>query len=206
MARPKAADTYPDPIAHCDICRWQAACDRRRHNDDHLCLVAGISKLQINKLKNHGIATMQDLARMPLPLDWEPVRGSPDSYVRIREQARIVVEARTAGVDKFELMPGETGFGLTCLPEPSDGDIFFDLEGDPFVGEQGLEYLFGYLFKAVHSTHVYEGGWAFTRAEEKQRFEGFVDFVMARWAQFPGLHIYHYAPYEPAALKRLMGR
>jgi AAA domain/RNase_H superfamily len=28
----------------------------------------------------------------------------------------------------------------------------------------------------------------------------------SRWAQFPGLHIYHYAPYEPAALKRLMGR
>ena len=29
---------------------------------------------------------------------------------------------------------------------------------------------------------------------------------MARWARFPDLHIYHYAPYEPAALKRLMGR
>ena len=29
---------------------------------------------------------------------------------------------------------------------------------------------------------------------------------MARWKAFPGLHIYHYAPYEPAALKRLMGR
>lgn len=29
---------------------------------------------------------------------------------------------------------------------------------------------------------------------------------MARWQEFPGLHIYHYAPYEPAALKRLMGR
>jgi uncharacterized protein len=29
---------------------------------------------------------------------------------------------------------------------------------------------------------------------------------MARWAQHPGLHIYHYAPYEPSALKRLMGR
>ena len=22
----------------------------------------------------------------------------------------------------------------------------------------------------------------------------------------PGMHVYHYAPYEPAALKRLMGR
>ena len=29
---------------------------------------------------------------------------------------------------------------------------------------------------------------------------------MARWEKVPGLHIYHYAPYEPAALKRLMGR
>ena len=29
---------------------------------------------------------------------------------------------------------------------------------------------------------------------------------MARLARHPDLHIYHYAPYEPAALKRLMGR
>ena len=83
---------------------------------------------------------------MPLPLEWKPDRGSADSYIRIREQARIVVEARTAGAGKFELLPVETGFGLTRLPEPSDGDVFLDFEGDPFVGEHGLEYLFGYLF------------------------------------------------------------
>jgi hypothetical protein len=51
-----------------------------------------------------------------------------------------VVEARTAGAGKFELLPVETGFGLTRLPDPSDGDVFLDLEGDPFVGEHGLEY------------------------------------------------------------------
>jgi uncharacterized protein len=141
-----------------------------------------------------------------LPLEWKPDRGSADSYVRIREQARIVAEARAAGAGKFELLPIETGFGLTCLPEPSDGDVFFDLEGDPFVGEHGLEYLFGYLFRGAGGALVYEGEWALTRADEKRSFERFVDFVMARWAQFPGLHIYHYAPYEPAALKRLMGR
>ena len=27
------------------------------------------------------------------------------------------------------------------------GDIFFDFEGDPFVDEGGLEFLFGYAFK-----------------------------------------------------------
>jgi predicted RecB family nuclease len=84
--------------------------------------------------------------------------------------------------------------------------VFFDLEGDPFVGEHGIEYLFGYVFKEERGGLVYEGDWALSRADEKRAFERFVDFVMARWAQFPGMHIYHYAPYEPAALKRLMGR
>ena len=201
-----ADDTYPDPIAHCDICRWRQTCDKRRRDDDHLCLVAGISKLQINELKAHGIATVQALAGMPLPLAWKPDRGSADSFIRVREQARIVVEARTAGAGKFELLPVETGFGLTRLPEPSVGDVFLDLEGDPFVGEHGLEYLFGYLFKDAEGALVYEGDWALTRVDEKRAFEKFVDFVMARWTQFPSLHVYHYAPYEPAALKRLMGR
>jgi len=206
MTAAPADDTYPNPIEHCDICRWREACDQRRHDDDHLCLVAGISKIQISELKAHGIATLQSLSVMPLPLAWKPDRGSADSYVRIREQARIVAEARAAGAGKFELLPIEIGFGLTCLPEPSEGDVFLDLEGDPFVGEHGLEYLFGYLVRGADGTVVYEGDWALTRTDEKRAFERFVDLVMARWAQFPGLHIYHYAPYEPAALKRLMGR
>lgn len=201
-----AHDTYPDPIEHCDVCRWQDQCDRRRRDDDHLCLVAGISKLQINELKQRGIATVQKLAEMPLPLTWKPNRGSADTYGRVREQARIQVEAREAGEGKFELLPVEDGFGLTRLPEPTAGDIFFDLEGDPFVGEHGLEYLFGYLFMNDDGAPEYKHEWAFTRAAEKQAFENFIDFVMARWEKIPGLHIYHYAPYEPAALKRLMGR
>jgi uncharacterized protein len=52
----------------------------------------------------------------------------------------------------------------------------------------------------------YTAEWAFDRDEEKRAFEQFVDFVMVQWAKHPDLHIYHYAPYEPSALKRLMGR
>jgi predicted RecB family nuclease len=206
MAVAPAADTYPNPIEHCNICRWRDACDQRRHDDDHLCLVAGISKIQINELNAHGITTLQSLSVMPLPIAWKPDRGSADSYFRVREQARIVAEARAAGSGRFELLPIKTGFGLTCLPEPSEGDVFLDLEGDPFVGEHGLEYLFGYLFTDTNSAVAYVSDWAFARTDEKRAFERFIDFVMARWAQFPDLHIYHYAPYEPAALKRLMGR
>jgi predicted RecB family nuclease len=206
LAATTPQDAYPDPIEHCEICRWQVACDKRRRDDDHPCLVAGISKLQISELRQHGITTAEALAGLPLPLPWKPERGSAESYIRVLGQARIQVQARIAGERKFELLPVENGFGLARLPEPSEGDIFLDLEGDPFAGENGFEYLFGYQFTGKDGESAYRGAWAFSRADEKKAFEKFVDFVMARWQQFTGLHIYHYAPYEPAALKRLMGR
>jgi uncharacterized protein len=198
--------TYPDPIDNCDICGWRRACEQRRRRDDHLCLVAGISKLQINELTERGFPTMKRLADMPLPLEWKPRRGSATTYIRAREQARIQVETREAGEVRFELLDVEDGFGLAQLPEPSEGDIFLDLEGDPFAGDHGLEYLIGYRCRDTKGTWSYRHMWGLSRSDEKRAFEGFIDFVMASWAQFPRLHIYHYAPYEPAALKRLMGR
>lgn len=87
-------EIYPDPKPHCDICRWQHRCDQRRRADDHLSLVAGISKIQIDELKRQGVETTADLAVMPLPLGWKPARGATYSYERIREQARIQVEGR----------------------------------------------------------------------------------------------------------------
>jgi uncharacterized protein len=82
--------------------------------------------------------------------------------------------------------------------------VFFDFEGDPFVPDGGLEYLFGYAFN--RAGEQYRQDWAVSREGEKRAFEAFVDFAMARWTEHPGFHIYHYSPYEPSALKRLMGR
>lgn len=199
-------EIYPDPKTHCDICRWQDRCDQRRRADDNLSLVAGISKVQIDELKRQGIEAAVNLAVMPLPLAWKPTRGAAYSYERVREQARLQVEGRAASAMLHELLPVVPGFGLASLPAPSSGDIFFDLEGDPFAGEGGLEYLFGYSFADADGTASYTGDWAFSREDEKANFERFIDFVMARLEQHPDMHIYHFAPYEPAALKRLMGR
>ena len=197
---------YPEPKDHCDICRWQARCEKRRRADDHLCLVAGMSGSHTAELQRRAITTVSALAAMPLPLTWKPDRGSSQTYERLREQARIQVAGREAGQALHELLPVVPGFGLALLPEPSSGDIFFDLEGDPFAGEGGLEYLFGYAFAGANGTLGCTADWASSRTDEKAAFERFVDFVMARLQEFPDLHIYHFAPYEPAALKRLMGR
>ncbi|MBM6395277.1 TM0106 family RecB-like putative nuclease [Ochrobactrum anthropi] len=206
ISQNETAEIYPDPREHCDICRWQTRCEDRRRSDDHLSLVAGITKVHIGELKRHSVETTAALAVLPLPIPWKPTRGAAQSYNRVREQARIQIEGRESGTVVHELLPVTPGFGLANLPEPSPGDIFFDLEGDPFAGEGGLEYLFGYTFLGDDGTPDYRADWSFSREEEKKSFERFVDFVMERLQRFPGLHIYHFAPYEPAALKRLMGR
>jgi predicted RecB family nuclease len=200
------SEVYPDPKEHCDICRWQNRCDRRRRADDHLSLVAGITKVHIDELKRRGTNTLAELAAMPVPLMWKPARGAVHSYERVREQARLQFAGREAGTVLHELLPVSAGLGLASLPVPSTGDIFLDLEGDPFAGDGGLEYLFGYTFVADDGSPAYTADWALSRAAEKEAFERFIDFVTHRLQTYPDLHIYHFAPYEPAALKRLMGR
>lgn len=200
------AATYPDPKTHCDVCRWNRECTDRRRSDDHLSLVAGISRLQIDELSKRGVESMEALARTALPLPWKPHRGAPASYERVREQARVQVEGRERSEPVYEPLPVEPQAGLAALPEPSDGDIFLDFEGAPFVGRSGLEYLIGYSMVADPGKLDYTGLWALSYEAEKRQFERFVDFVMERWKRYPDLHIYHYAHYEPSAMKRLMGR
>ena len=200
------ADTYPDPKPHCDICRWRRPCDQRRRDDDHLCLVAGISNPQIRELQSRSVCTTATLATEPLPLEWRPQRGAKWSYERVREQARVQVEGRTQNQQIFETLELAPDRGLAVLPVPSPGDMFFDFEGDPFVGEGGLDYLFGHVVTDADGGYRHAALWALTRADEKDRFERFVNVVMERWAQYPDMHIYHFGPYEPGTIKRLMGR
>ena len=92
---------YPEPKPHCEVCRWQERCDAKRRADDHLSLVAGISKGQIAELAGHAITTSAALAAMPIPLTFKPSRGSVSALERVREQARIQVAGKAAGADRF---------------------------------------------------------------------------------------------------------
>ncbi len=116
---------------------------------------------------------------MDLPVAWKPQRGSKEALARVREQARIQIETRAAGELLHEMLDPVLGFGLNCLPEPCEGDVFLDFEGDSLVGEHGLEYLLGFHFRD-RGAKRYRGLWAFDRAGEKTAFETFIDFVVDR--------------------------
>ena len=198
--------SYPEPAEHCSVCRWWEECDKRRRNDDHLSLVAGITKLQRKQLHAWEVTSVEGLSALPVPLQRRPERGTKDGYVRVREQAQVQVAGRTQRKPVYEIFELNEEHGLCGLPMPSPGDVFFDLEGDPFVGRGGREYLFGFAADDGAGRIRHEYRWGITPEEEKQAFEWFVDLMMARWEQYPAMHVYHFTAYEPSALKRLMGR
>jgi predicted RecB family nuclease len=213
MASFDPASDPPIPAPRANHGRWQSYADRWLDERDHLVRVAGITAGQIKKLEAAGISTLTALATTDLAsvakLGGEmlaTLKRQAYAQWKTREQA-----AATSGnshvVPWFEVIPpppANPSRGLGMLPPASPGDVFFDIEGYPLV-EGGLEYLLGASYR--------EGGkdkfldwWAHDAVKEKASFEEFIDWVYARWTADPAMHIYHYAPYEITAVRKLMGR
>ena len=198
-------ETYPEPVSHCDFCNWWGVCEKRRRGDDHLYYVAGINGSQIRNLRSMGVNRLADLANLEdVP---EPKQGSKEALVRVRDQARIQLEGREQEVPIHRLLePLDDDHGLVLLPEPTPDDIFLDFEGNHFAEEGVREYLTGYLARASGDQPRYRAFWATILEEERAAFQTFIDFAIETRRRNPAAHIYHFAPYEPTALKRLMGR
>jgi uncharacterized protein len=196
-----AATTYPVPVSHCNICAWWKVCADKRREDDHLSLVAGIRSVQVEELEKQTINTLAGFARAESVS--KPERGNLRSLLKKKDQAAIQLKGREEHRNAHKiLLPQEEDRGFLLLPKPSKGDIYFDIEGDRNFPDGPLEYLLGYYYQE-DGGWKYEKLWAHNRKEEKQAFRKFMKFVLARWKEFPGMCIYHYAPYEPTALKRL---
>ena len=202
-----ATPTYPDPVEHCRVCTWFPTCIERRRADDHLSIVAGMSRSATDHLVEAGVPTRRSLAVLDPTVK---VRGiGPRPLTRLREQARIQVEGEDPKRLLYELIepdPEAPGHGLAALPEPSPLDLFFDIEADPWMGDAGLEYLLGLAWRTPDDDEDYLPIWGHDEAGERAAFERFIDLVMERLDRDPNMHVYHYAAYESGAIKRLMQR
>jgi uncharacterized protein len=196
-------------VTACGRC---ATCEQEVVASRDLLLVAGMRPVQRQRLRDAGITTIDELAAASDP----PDAMRADVFDGLREQARLQL-ASPAGVPS----PGDEPSGpppvpvyevalpaaLAALPRRDPGDLFFDFEGDPLytegdTGVWGIDYLFGW----VDSASQYSTLWAHSFAEEKEALERFVDLVDLRRRAHPGLHIYHYAPYEPSHLLAMAAR
>lgn len=192
--------TQPEHCNHCKVCPWADHCESEWLAVDHLNQIAGITKSQIKKLRSMGISTLSELANL------EDRTRDLRINQRLLTQARLQYIKKQTGVDQVKPREIDNALprGFLRLPEPNEGDLYFDMEGYPYE-KDGLEYLFGVTFIEGGSIK-FKTFWAHTRFEEKKAFEEFIDFVSDRRTRYPGLHIYHYADYERRALRVLMQR
>lgn len=210
-----AVEPYPEPVEHCDICRWWKRCETRRRDDDHLSLVAGITRRQRDRLALGGVSTTVQLAELAAQARVEGIDAGP--LGRIRDQARLQVGMRRTGTPAYELLrDADPGAGLERLPPPTPGDLFLDLEGDAFAFGAGLEYLFGWVELGEPSIGWsrrdkagdprYTARWARTPSEEKAAFLALMARIQRGRLEFPDLHVYHFGHREADALKKLSCR
>ncbi|WP_166139844.1 TM0106 family RecB-like putative nuclease [Nocardioides ochotonae] len=180
-------------------------CQAAAEATDDLLGVAGLRMDQRRKLRSAGVHTITALATTST----RPAGMAQATFEKLRNQARLQACQALAGAGAgvaYELTDTAATM-LTLLPAPSAGDLFFDFEGDPLYDEGdltrvGLEYLWGVLDTEEHYLPI----WAHSSAEERAAFVAFMDLVAERRAKHPDMHIYHYAPYETSALKRLAMR
>jgi uncharacterized protein len=196
--------TKPQPCPACAQCSYSPRCEAEWRNSDSPFFVAGVGGAQVAKLAAAGVHTLSQLAALPPTTQIDGVGA--DTVAKLSAQARLQLKARKNGKHAFELLPLSRGRGFAMLPAPDYGDIFFDMEGDPFAGE-GLEYLFG-LYGPLPGAenHKFLSIWAHNPAEEKVAFESVMRIFVDQIRRYPNTHIYHYAAYEPTALKRLAMR
>lgn len=187
------------PISSCATCVWKKDCETGRKLDRDLSMIQGIYGVTRHKLIAAGITTIDAMAA--LTNDQCPVGISRATFENLREQAACQVEAEKIGEIISTLRDGHV---LTHYPPASKGDMWFDMEGDPYAfGGRGLEYMFGFGFLKPSGEFDFDTTEGHDAASEKKAFEDFIDLVMERIEKFPDMHIYHYANYERKALVAL---
>ncbi|WP_418275299.1 TM0106 family RecB-like putative nuclease [Isoptericola jiangsuensis] len=184
-------------------------------------LVAGVHGPQRARLVEAGITTMTELATAT----HRPRGMSPERFDGLRRQAGLQL-GTDPGHGAVQVgtpeEPAELRWLLTDpgaverLPPDSDGDVFFDFEGDPLWTERasagpaaaGVDYLFGWMTRDLDAQGrpSFHALWADSLAEEAQALVRFVDDVNARRRRWPDMHVYHYASYERTHLLSIAAR
>lgn len=193
----------PDPYDSRAYGNWSGYAEQWLQDQDHLCQIANITRNQVKKLGNAGINTCAEL------MAHQGSVSKLNSIVleKLQKQAQLQRDSQGLTQPKFELIAPETGAvsALAQLPPASLNDVYFDIEGFPLI-EGGLEYLWGNTYFDNQGCRQFKDFWAHTQQQEKAAFRDFIQWVYARWKADSSMHIYHYANYEIAACRRLMGR
>lgn len=173
-------------------------------------LIAGIHSVQRARLIESGLRTIDAVASVLTKVSdgTQTVDGiAQPTLERLAMQAATQVAARPGEAPPYRVVDPSA---LAMIPLPNEGDLFFDFEGDPLFREPGSDsharWGIDYLFGMVDVDEQFTPLWAHDLAAERRALEEFLDLVAQRRERYPGMHIYHYAPYERSHLLSIAAR
>ena len=193
---------YPEKNSNCAVCDYTEVCENIWEKDNYINQVAKINRSQIEKLKKVGVTTVKQLAEANI--DKLKVKINKQALKDRISQAQLQEEKRETGQSKYIILDPDKGKGFYKLPEPDEGDLFFDIEGFPQEDGRGFEYLHGIYFKNKND-YEFKFFWAkdFKKKYEKENFVELIKFFKDHFKKYPKAHLYHYNSYEKRSLRQL---
>ena len=193
---------YPEKCEQCNVCDYTDECEKIWEKDNYINQVAKINRSQIEKLKKVNITTVKQLAEANP--DKLKIKINKQALKDRISQAQLQEEKRETGVNKYIILDPDKGKGFYKLPEPDEGDLFFDIEGFPQEDGRGFEYLHGIYFK-VKNDYEFKYFWAkdFKKKYERENFIELIKFFKDHFKKYPKAHLYHYNSYEKRSLRQL---
>ncbi|MDB9795885.1 TM0106 family RecB-like putative nuclease [Pelagibacteraceae bacterium] len=201
----------PERCSFCAMCEWTHVCDKIWLKKDHLNQIAKIRKDQIIKIKDHGIETLSEFVKLKTTEKIKDLHSR--IFTKHLRQAELLIELKKTNIPQFKVLPLEAERGFNKMPNASEHDLFFDIEGldkilNPEESEQdkqALEYLFG-IYDHDNKKEPYRYFWAHNQNEEKEKFVELLEFISEHLKKYPDSHIYHFNHYEKTALTKLMSK
>ena len=212
-------DWWETPVDQCgrQTCPW---CQDALVSRNDLFHTARLRRSHRRELKGRGIHTIDELALSTIGELSAQIDTIPADQLRLLQIQATLQVLSAQSPDAAPAFHVHNPTRLATIPPVNPADLYLDFEGDPSyneweVGEafqpgvleasswSGLDYLIGTV---ESDSEKYRSWWAESFAQEGEAFRNFIDYATKRQAVFPGLRIFHYAPYELTALRKLATR
>jgi predicted RecB family nuclease len=180
---------------------WYKECLREAEELQDISLIYKLRKDTAEALRKLGINTIEKLAAQDIDALPKIPGASVDTLHKAKIQAQSLVEKRPIFIADPELI------------EETDLKLYFDIEGDPWLG---AEYLFGFwVVGDAEGKYARIGNVVWSEEDPGKYFLYFLaetpELEQAMWIDFlswlrylPAEYkVYHYAHYEKTALKKL---
>jgi len=170
---------------HCAYCPFKEPCESKAKEMDHLSLLRGISRKEIENQNKKGIFTVTQLSYTFRP------RKIPKRTKNPAKPHYFALQALSLREKKIHI------HGDPKLPTP-ETRVYFDIEG---ISDRDFYYLIG-IVVVKNGTERHQAFWIDSEEEQETMFIRFIEYI----EELSNYHLFHFGNYEIAALKQMRDR